>query len=80
MKEIGEAPKLEKGMYRHRKGGMYEVLDVVCYSETLEWHVLYESQDRKAQGLPALWVRPYDMFFEMVEVDGVTVPRFKKID
>lgn len=79
MKEIGEAPEIEKGTYRHHKGGIYEVLDVVCHSETLEWHVLYESQDRKAQGLPALWARPYDMFVEMVEVDGVMMPRFEKI-
>jgi hypothetical protein len=26
-----------------------------------------------------LWVRPYDMFFEEVEVDGEVIPRFQKI-
>jgi hypothetical protein len=26
-----------------------------------------------------LWVRPFSMFFENVQVDGVEVPRFKFI-
>jgi len=80
MKDMGDKPELAKGIYQHYKGGVYEVIDVACNTETLEWYVVYESQERKKLGLPALWVRPYDMFVETVIVDGVEKPRFAKID
>ena len=38
--------------------------------------VVYQAQ----YGDFGIWVRPKDMFFEMVVVDGKTVPRFKKLD
>lgn len=77
MKDIGNAPALKKGMYEHFKGGIYEVLDVACNTDTLEWYVIYESQERKAKGLPSLWVREYNEFFDEVTRDGKTFPRFK---
>ena len=80
MKEIGNKPALEKGTYQHFKGGIYEVIDVACHSETEEWYVVYESQTRKSEGLPSLWIRPYEMFVETVTREGKTFPRFKKID
>lgn len=79
MKDIGNKPELEKGLYQHYKGGTYEVLDVACHTETLEWLVVYESQERKKLGLPSVWVRPYAMFTDMVEVDGASAPRFLKL-
>lgn len=79
MKNTGEKPSIEKGMYRHYKGGVYDVLYVACHTETLEWYVVYESRDRKEQGVPSVWVRPYDMFFETVEVDGEIVLRFERV-
>jgi hypothetical protein len=27
-----------------------------------------------------IWIRPYDMFFGEVEVDGKMIPRFEKVD
>lgn len=80
MKDIGESPELARGMYRHYKGGVYEVLSVACHTETLEWYVVYESQERKQQNMPSVWVRPYDMFVETIEKDGKVIPRFEKID
>ncbi len=80
MKEVGVKPTIEKGIYQHYKGGIYEVLEVACHSETLDWYVVYESRERKNQGLPSLWIRPYDMFVETVTVDGQVTPRFKKIE
>ncbi len=80
MKNTGEAPELALGAYRHYKGGLYEVLEVACHTETLEWYVVYESKERKKAGLPSVWVRPYDMFVETVEKDGKVIPRFEKID
>ena len=63
---------LTKGVYRHYKGNEYEVIDVVRHSETEEWLVLY----RPLEGDSGLWVRPYNMFTESVNVAGKSVPRF----
>lgn len=67
-------PNVKKGRYRHYKGNEYEVIDVVCHSETLEWLVLYKRLYERDG--PELWVRPADMFAETVECVGKTVPRF----
>ncbi|MFT7878835.1 MAG: DUF1653 domain-containing protein [Sulfurimonas sp.] len=67
--------KLKKGRYRHYKGQEYEVIDTARHSETEEWMVIY----RTCYGERGLWVRPYEMFVEKVEVDGKTVDRFAYI-
>lgn len=61
------------GLYRHYKGGLYEVLDTVRHSETLEPMTLY----RALYGERGLWVRPAPMFLEKVLVDGQLRPRFE---
>lgn len=68
-------PELELGHYRHYKGGEYEVVGVARHSETLEAMVLY----RPLYNDTGLWVRPYPMFVETVEVDGRIQPRFARI-
>ena len=60
------------GLYRHYKGQMYEVLDTVRHSETLEPLTLY----RALYGARGLWVRPAAMFNEQVCIDGQWQPRF----
>jgi hypothetical protein len=65
----------EPGLYQHYKGGMYQVVDTVRHSETLEPMTLY----RALYGEKGLWVRPAAMFGESVVVDGVLQPRFKRI-
>jgi len=65
--------EIQKGIYRHYKGNEYEVLMTVRHSETEEWMVVY----RALYGEYGIWVRPYDMFIEKVEVDGESVERFK---
>lgn len=80
VKYMGEEPTLKKGIYRHYKGGIYEVIELACNSETLEWYVVYVSKERSDQDLPSVWVRPYEMFIETVEVDGSKMQRFEKID
>ena len=60
------------GVYRHYKGLMYEVIDTVRHSETLEPMTLY----RALYGERGLWVRPAAMFLETVEVNGQWQPRF----
>lgn len=79
MKDMGDAPELDKGVYHHYKGGMYEVLDVACHTETLEWYVIYRSHERARSGMPSVWIRPYVMFVESIELDGEMKPRFEKV-
>lgn len=63
------------GLYRHYKGNLYEVVDTVRHSETLEPLTLY----RALYGEQGLWVRPAAMFNEEVVVDGLQQPRFSKV-
>ena len=64
---------IKKGIYKHYKGNMYEVLDVATHSETLEKMVVYKA----LYGDGGVWVRPISMWDELVEKDGVTVRRFE---
>lgn len=54
------------GIYKHYKGDLYIVLDIAYNSETLEKMIVYRAlyDDNK------LWVRPYDMFFDEVGING----------
>jgi hypothetical protein len=72
-------PDLALGEYIHYKGNRYEVVDFACHSETLEWLVIYKPL-YDHPGMPDVWVRPYEMFVEDVEVDGRKIPRFQKVD
>lgn len=63
---------LSRGLYRHYKGNLYEVIDVAMHSETEEKMVVY----RALYGEGGLWVRPLEMFVQSVAVEGVQVPRF----
>jgi hypothetical protein len=63
------------GLYRHYKGGQYEVIGTARHSETLEPMTVY----RALYGEHGLWVRPAAMFNEQVLVDGVMQPRFAKV-
>jgi len=67
---------LEKGLYQHYKGNMYEVFMTAQHSETEEWMVVYKA----LYGDEGMWVRPYDMFCEKIELEGKMVERFKKVE
>ncbi|AAV82420.1 DUF1653 domain-containing protein [Idiomarina loihiensis] len=66
---------IKSGIYEHYKGGRYRVIDIARHSETEEWMVLYQP----LYGEQKLWVRPFDMFAETVNIDGNDVPRFRFI-
>jgi hypothetical protein len=59
--------------YRHYKGGLYEF---VCEA-TLEADHTPLIVYRAANG--TVWVRPKNVFFELVEVDGKQLPRFAPV-
>ena len=63
------------GRYRHYKGNLYDVVDTVRHSETLEPMTLY----RALYGEMGLWVRPAAMFEEQVVIAGVATARFTRI-
>ena len=65
-----------KGIYKHYKGNLYEVIDVAKHSETEEEHVVY----RTLYGDYSVWVRPLAMFIETVELDGQQIARFEYIE
>jgi hypothetical protein len=64
------------GLYRHYKGGWYEVIDTVRCSETLQGMTLY----RALYGSFGLWVRPAAMFAESGNFQGQAQPRFVRHD
>lgn len=63
-----------KTTYRHYKGNLYEVLHSAKHSETLEEMIVY-----KALYDDSIWVRPFKMFFEDIEIDGKIQKRFELV-
>jgi hypothetical protein len=68
--------ELQKGLYQHYKGNLYEVMMTAQHSETEEWVVVYKALYEEN----GIWVRPYEMFVEKIEVDGMLLPRFEKVE
>jgi hypothetical protein len=60
--------------FRHYKGGLYDLVCEATLESDLSPMVVY----RAANG--SVWIRPKDVFFEWIEVDGVKVQRFAPID
>lgn len=65
------------GIYKHYKGNLYEVIDVVRHSETTEEMVLYKPLYDNKDFPGQLWVRPLEMFMETIEKEGEKIPRFE---
>lgn len=64
--------------FRHYKNKPYRYLGIVHHSETLEELALYETLYENKTG--RLWVRPKEMFFENVQIEGKSRPRFEPIE
>jgi hypothetical protein len=76
-------PYLKKGIYRHSKTGhLYEVLGVALHTETGEYLVVYRAvePDETKQYHYELFVRPYAMFTETVDLNGIESQRFEPFD
>lgn len=64
-------------IYKHFKGGLYEIIAEGKDSETLEDVVVYKSlYDSPDFVMGTVWVRPRPNFFSKVSVDGKTLERF----
>jgi len=74
--ELPPATTVEPGLYRHYKGGWYEVIDTVRCSETLQSMTLY----RALYDSFGLWVRPASMFLELGVFQGQQQARFTRHD
>ena len=66
---------IRPGRYRHFKGNEYDVIGVARDSETQQALVVY----RALYGEGGLWVRPLEMFTEVIEREGQHFPRFSYI-
>ncbi|MEK7434019.1 MAG: GNAT family N-acetyltransferase [Cyanobacteriota bacterium] len=64
--------------YKHHKNKPYRYIGIARHSETLEELVLYETLYENDLG--KLWVRPKEMFFEKVDVNGKQIERFRPIE
>lgn len=72
---------MQPGIYKHFKGSLYEVLGVALSSEDptqefVVYRALYAGDFPEGQ----LWIRPKEMFLEMVEINGQKIPRFERQD
>lgn len=68
--------EIKKGIYKHYKGNLYELIGIANHSETLEKMVVYKA----LYGEGELWVRPLSMWSEKIEINGKTVTRFEYYD
>jgi hypothetical protein len=71
---------MKLGKYKHYKGNFYEVIGISRFSEDHQqefvvYKALYEGEYPYGQ----LWVRPKDMFNEIIEKDGKKIARFEYI-
>jgi len=73
--DLPPLPDTPTGLYRHYKGGEYEVIGVGRHSETLEPFVIY----RPLYNESGVWLRPHAMFFGTLEVDGTERRRFTPV-
>lgn len=56
--------------YRHYKGGVYTLIGPATLESDLTPMIVYRAADG------SLWIRPAAVFHEMIDIDGVLVPRF----
>ncbi len=68
--------ELQRGIYQHYKGQLYQVFHVATHSETEEKLVVYQC----LYGDYSIWVRHLTMFTETITTnDDREVERFKLI-
>jgi hypothetical protein len=66
---------MQRGIYQHYKGKLYQVIGTARHSETKEKLIVYQC----LYGDYSIWVRPKAMFNETVNINGIEQPRFALI-
>lgn len=61
-------------VYKHYKGNIYVVLHIAKHTETEEDMVVYTKFGTVDD---IVWVRPINMWNDIVEYNGVKLPRFQ---
>lgn len=73
--------KEELLLYKHNKtGNIYRVFYQGEHTETHEKFIVYQRYPQDGINPSTIWLRPSNMFFEDVEINGEFVPRFEKIN
>lgn len=67
---------IKMGVYKHYKGNLYEAVNIVVHSETLEKMVLYRAIEDEQN----FWVRPLSMWNNIIDVAGKQLKRFEFVD
>lgn len=61
-------------IYKHYKGGTYEIVSMSTHTETQEKFVIYKSLN-----FGTVYARPYDIFYDIVSNEnGIIIYRFSK--
>tara|TARA_B110000881_G_C18210908_1_gene334255 strand:- start:92 stop:313 length:222 start_codon:yes stop_codon:yes gene_type:complete len=71
---------LKMGKYQHFKGNYYQVLYIAKHSENEEYMVVYQPLYDNKEGIRDIWVRPLNMFDEVIEREGIKLKRFSFIE
>ncbi|OGI72030.1 hypothetical protein A3J61_01475 [Candidatus Nomurabacteria bacterium RIFCSPHIGHO2_02_FULL_38_15] len=72
--------EIEAGqIYKHYKGDAYKIITLAKHSETEEWMIVYERLTDTVHSGYKIWARPQAMFFDHVEKDGYSGPRFEYV-
>ncbi len=62
-------------VYKHYKGGMYEIISAAIHTETNEYLIVYKSLEDNR-----VWCRPHHMFTEVLNVsEDIGIPRFELV-
>lgn len=71
---------MKLGKYKHFKGNFYEVIGIARSSEDLNQQlVVYKALYKNEYPEGQLWIRPLEMFNEIITRDGKIFKRFEYI-
>lgn len=73
---VKQIARLTTKYFSHYKNKPYKYIGTAKHSETLEDYVIYECHQNSSA---RVWIRPQKMFFESVEIEGKSTPRFQQI-
>ncbi|MEF2176127.1 MAG: DUF1653 domain-containing protein [Candidatus Absconditabacteria bacterium] len=71
--------KIKLGKYKHYKGNEYELIGIGKHTENLKEYAIYKALNGNENDNKKIWIRPLDMFFEEVIINGISMPRFELI-